>query len=63
MTDEPQQPGTQRFNDDPAVLMGLASQDAINEFWKRYDRLADIHDKKMTSNLRENLDTLLIFVS
>ncbi|KAG8916448.1 hypothetical protein FRC01_003148 [Tulasnella sp. 417] len=33
------------------------------EFWKRYDRLADVHDMKLTSNLNGNLDVLLIFAA
>ncbi|KIO28215.1 hypothetical protein M407DRAFT_49521, partial [Tulasnella calospora MUT 4182] len=32
-------------------------------FWKRYDHLADSHDKKMASNLNGNLDVLLIFAA
>lgn len=62
---EAQQPQSsrERFNDDPVTLMGLPRVEKISEFWKRYDRLADIHDNKMTSNLSENLDVLLIFVS
>ncbi|KAG9043656.1 hypothetical protein FS837_009302 [Tulasnella sp. UAMH 9824] len=35
----------------------------ISDFWKRYDRLADIHDKTLTSNLNGNLDVLLIFAA
>ncbi|KIO25510.1 hypothetical protein M407DRAFT_44624, partial [Tulasnella calospora MUT 4182] len=35
----------------------------IAEFWKRYDRLADHHDQKMTDNLNGNLDVLLIFAA
>ncbi|KIO23354.1 hypothetical protein M407DRAFT_46950, partial [Tulasnella calospora MUT 4182] len=34
-----------------------------SDFWKRYDRLADIHDKKLTTNLNGNLDVLLIFAA
>lgn len=33
------------------------------DFWKRYDRLADIEDQKLSKNLNGNLDVLLIFVS
>ncbi|KAG8996974.1 hypothetical protein FRB90_012606 [Tulasnella sp. 427] len=33
----------------------------ISDFWKRYDRLADSHDHKMSKNLNANLDVLLIF--
>ncbi|KIO32700.1 hypothetical protein M407DRAFT_51584, partial [Tulasnella calospora MUT 4182] len=33
------------------------------EFWRRYDRLADLHDKKLTTNLNGNLDVLLIFAA
>lgn len=33
------------------------------EFWERYDKLADIIDKKLSENLNGNLDVLLIFVS
>lgn len=35
----------------------------LGDFWKRYDRLADSHDRKMSQNLNGNLDVLLIFVS
>ncbi|KIO32702.1 hypothetical protein M407DRAFT_48666, partial [Tulasnella calospora MUT 4182] len=34
-----------------------------SDFWKRYDRLADIHDKKLVTNLNVNLDVLLIFAA
>ncbi|KAG8956184.1 hypothetical protein FRC04_004260 [Tulasnella sp. 424] len=43
--------------------MGLPPLEKISEFWKRYDRLADITDEKMTSDLSENLDVLLIFAA
>ncbi|KAG8979382.1 hypothetical protein FRC05_008367 [Tulasnella sp. 425] len=43
--------------------MGLPPLEKISEFWKRYDRLADITDGKMTSDLSENLDVLLIFAA
>ncbi|KAG8973130.1 hypothetical protein FRB90_010002, partial [Tulasnella sp. 427] len=33
----------------------------ISDFWKRYDRLADSHDHRMSKNLNANLDVLLIF--
>lgn len=63
--DEPQfqRPNREGLHNDPATLIGLSPLEKISEFWKRYDRQADIHDKKMTSNLSENLDVLLIFVS
>lgn len=35
----------------------------IADFWKRYDNLADSHDRKMSKHLDDNLDVLLIFVS
>ncbi|KAG8979372.1 hypothetical protein FRC05_008356 [Tulasnella sp. 425] len=60
---KPYQTTRERFNDDPAVLMDLPPLEKISEFWKRYDHLADIHDKKMTSNLNGNLDVLLIFTN
>ncbi|KIO33017.1 hypothetical protein M407DRAFT_65970, partial [Tulasnella calospora MUT 4182] len=33
----------------------------IADFWKRYDNLADNHDRKMSKHLDDNLDVLLIF--
>ncbi|KAG9048476.1 hypothetical protein FS837_012785 [Tulasnella sp. UAMH 9824] len=51
------------FNDDPEALMELPLSDKTSEFWKRYDRLADTHDTKMTEDLSENLDVLLIFAA
>ncbi|KAG8927696.1 hypothetical protein FRC01_007065 [Tulasnella sp. 417] len=33
----------------------------IADFWKRYDTLADSHDRKMSKHLNDNLDVLLIF--
>lgn len=35
----------------------------ISDFWRRYDRLADIHDKKLAANLNGSLDVLLIFAA
>ncbi|KIO18149.1 hypothetical protein M407DRAFT_84242, partial [Tulasnella calospora MUT 4182] len=43
--------------------MGLPPLEKKTEFWKRYDRQADIHDNKMTEDLSENLDVLLIFAA
>ncbi|KIO33235.1 hypothetical protein M407DRAFT_65685, partial [Tulasnella calospora MUT 4182] len=43
--------------------MGLPPLEKSSEFWKRYDRQADTHDTKMTENLSENLDVLLIFAA
>lgn len=48
--------------EDPLAPLRLPALAQISDFWQRYDRLADIHDKKMTSNLNGNLDVLLIFV-
>ncbi|KAG8952434.1 hypothetical protein FRC04_004494 [Tulasnella sp. 424] len=59
----PQQSSGEHFDDDPEKLMGLPPLEKISEFWKRYDRLADITDGKMTSDLSENLDVLLIFAA
>ncbi|KAG8946585.1 hypothetical protein FRC04_011563 [Tulasnella sp. 424] len=33
----------------------------VEDFWKRYDELADRSDREMVSNLNGNLDVLLIF--
>ncbi|KAG9033761.1 hypothetical protein FS837_002389, partial [Tulasnella sp. UAMH 9824] len=33
----------------------------IDNFWKRYDELADVHDQRLIKNLNDNLDVLLIF--
>ncbi|KAG8943618.1 hypothetical protein FRC04_002779 [Tulasnella sp. 424] len=49
--------------EDPLAPLRLPALAQISDFWKRYDRLADIHDKKMTSNLNTNLDVLLIFAA
>lgn len=35
----------------------------IADFWKRYDHIADSHDRKISKHLNDNLDVLLIFVS
>lgn len=35
----------------------------IDDFWKRYDELADHSDREMVANLNGNLNVLLIFVS
>ncbi|KIO21316.1 hypothetical protein M407DRAFT_80528, partial [Tulasnella calospora MUT 4182] len=43
--------------------MGLPALEKKTEFWKRYDRQADIHDNKMIEDLSENLDVLLIFAA
>lgn len=48
--------------DDPLAPLRLQPLQQISDFWRRYDRLADIHDKKLTLNLNGNLDVLLIFV-
>ncbi|KAG9046590.1 hypothetical protein FS837_004009 [Tulasnella sp. UAMH 9824] len=49
--------------DDPLAPLRLPPLAQMGEFWRRYDRLADIHDKKLTSNLNGNLDVLLIFAA
>lgn len=54
---------SEQIVDDPLAPLRLPPLAQITEFWKRYDRAADIHDRKMTSNLNGNLDVLLIFVS
>ncbi|KAG8951088.1 hypothetical protein FRC04_006747 [Tulasnella sp. 424] len=59
----PQQANPNRIIDDPLAPLRLAPVAQISDFWKRYDRLADIHDKKLTSNLNGNLDVLLIFAA
>lgn len=59
----PQQTTTEHLVDDPSAPTRLPPLAQISDFWRRYDRLADIHDKKLTSNLNGNLDVLLIFVS
>lgn len=35
----------------------------LADFWIKYDKLADQHDKVMLDRLNRNLDILLIFVS
>lgn len=60
--DGPQQEKPEHTADDPLEPLRLPPLAKISDFWKRYDRLADIHDKKLTSNLNANLDVLLIFV-
>ncbi|KAG8899949.1 hypothetical protein FRC00_000466 [Tulasnella sp. 408] len=59
----PQRLNNEDFNDDPGTLMGLPASEKTTEFWKRYDRLADTHDGKMTEDLSDNLDVLLIFAA
>ncbi|KAG9035803.1 hypothetical protein FS837_001812 [Tulasnella sp. UAMH 9824] len=59
----PQRLNNDAFNDDPETLMGLSTTEKTTEFWKRYDRPADTHDGKMTEDLSENLDVLLIFAA
>ncbi|KAG8927733.1 hypothetical protein FRC01_007006 [Tulasnella sp. 417] len=49
--------------DDPFGPLRLPPLAQISEFWRRYDRLADIHDKRLASNLNGNLDVLLIFAA
>ncbi|KAG9043498.1 hypothetical protein FS837_009477 [Tulasnella sp. UAMH 9824] len=49
--------------DDPLAPLRLQPLEQISDFWKRYDRLADTHDKTLTSNLNGNLDVLLIFAA
>ncbi|KIO28232.1 hypothetical protein M407DRAFT_72122, partial [Tulasnella calospora MUT 4182] len=57
----PQQTIPEHVVDDPLAPLRLPRLTQIGDFWKRYDRLADIHDKTLTSNLNGNLDVLLIF--
>ncbi|KAG9038885.1 hypothetical protein FS837_001150, partial [Tulasnella sp. UAMH 9824] len=59
------QPQTNReyVFDDPFAPLRLPPLAQISEFWRRYDRLADIHDKNLTTNLNGNLDVLLIFAA
>lgn len=49
--------------EDPLAPLHLTPLAQIRDFWKRYDGLADNHDKKLAFNLNGNLDVLLIFVS
>ncbi|KAG8919523.1 hypothetical protein FRC01_001247 [Tulasnella sp. 417] len=57
------QPNREYLFDDPYAPLRLPPLAQISEFWRRYDRLADIHDKKLTTNLNGNLDVLLIFAA
>ncbi|KIO28229.1 hypothetical protein M407DRAFT_72109, partial [Tulasnella calospora MUT 4182] len=57
----PLQTSPEQVVDDPLAPSRLPPLAQISDFWKRYDRLADIHDKTLTSNLNGNLDVLLIF--
>lgn len=51
------------INDSKKDAVGSgAGLSRLTDFWKRYDRLADTHDRKMSQNLNGNLDVLLIFV-
>lgn len=64
MEGQPQQPTAKEpVLDDPLAHPHLTPLAQISDFWKRYDHLADINDRKMVSNLNGNLDVLLIFVS
>ncbi|KIO32699.1 hypothetical protein M407DRAFT_66471, partial [Tulasnella calospora MUT 4182] len=58
-----EQANPQHVFDDPLAPLQLPPLAQISEFWRRYDRLADIHDKKLTTNLNGNLDVLLIFAA
>ncbi|KAG9044371.1 hypothetical protein FS837_008259 [Tulasnella sp. UAMH 9824] len=63
--------GTETINPNlDSNISGSKEEDAVDsgagfsrltDFWKRYDRLADTHDRKMSQNLNANLDVLLIF--
>ncbi|KAG8915373.1 hypothetical protein FRC00_005269 [Tulasnella sp. 408] len=59
------QPQTNReyVFEDPLAPLRLPPLAQISEFWRRYDRLADIHEKRLTANLNGNLDVLLIFAA
>ncbi|KAG8920983.1 hypothetical protein FRC01_000494 [Tulasnella sp. 417] len=64
LSPQPQpQPNREYGFDDPYAPLRLPPLAQIGEFWRRYDRLADIHDKKLTTNLNGNLDVLLIFAA
>ncbi|KAG9043496.1 hypothetical protein FS837_009475 [Tulasnella sp. UAMH 9824] len=62
-TQAPAPPNPGQLVDDPVAPLRLQPVEQISDFWKRYDRLADIHDKTLTSNLNGNLDVLLIFAA
>ncbi|KAG9043495.1 hypothetical protein FS837_009474 [Tulasnella sp. UAMH 9824] len=62
-TQAPVPPNLGQVVDDPSAPLRLQPLEQISDFWKRYDRLADIHDKALTSNLNGNLDVLLIFAA
>ncbi|KAG8912354.1 hypothetical protein FRC01_005140 [Tulasnella sp. 417] len=53
----------EKVGDDAFATLRLPPLAQTGEFWKRYDRLADVHDMKLTSNLNGNLDVLLIFAA
>ncbi|KAG9044924.1 hypothetical protein FS837_007311 [Tulasnella sp. UAMH 9824] len=55
---EPPKPKTVSDNYAPTVSPGFGH---IDDFWKRYDELADRSDREMIANLNTNLDVLLIF--
>ncbi|KAG8911966.1 hypothetical protein FRC00_005482, partial [Tulasnella sp. 408] len=56
----PEQPKRKTVSDNylPKVSPGFGH---IDDFWKRYDELADRSDREMVANLNTNLDVLLIF--
>lgn len=56
---EPSKPKTVPDNYAPTVSPEFGH---IDDFWKRYDELADGSDREMVANLNTNLDVLLIFV-
>lgn len=50
----------------PAPNIRLPDPNTVKEqqqFWCRYDKLADLRDSDLLRHMNENLDVLLIFVS
>ncbi|KIO33008.1 hypothetical protein M407DRAFT_65998, partial [Tulasnella calospora MUT 4182] len=46
---------------DESLLPNSIHLGEIADFWKRYDTVADSHDRKLSKHLNDNLDVLLIF--
>lgn len=53
----------QGIRDQPPMEDSAEAFGTRADFWERYDKLADKHDKDMLQRMHSNLDVLLIFVS
>ncbi|KIO33007.1 hypothetical protein M407DRAFT_65952, partial [Tulasnella calospora MUT 4182] len=53
--------GSSTSSGDGGFLPNFIHLGQIADFWKRYDTVADSHDRKLSKQLNDNLDVLLIF--